>query len=167
MFPKKDADPTVEPSPAIDSPRAKQQMPSIISEGTEIVGDLIAETEIQVDGTVRGSLKANRVMIGRTGMVEGSIKADTVTIDGTISGNTVAKNAVLEANARIKGEITVIGDMTMAAGARLEGTVTMKHAGLSEKHDADEKPARLQPNGSNNPSDMPSAHKPWIGGATA
>jgi cytoskeletal protein CcmA (bactofilin family) len=164
MLAKTEADPTVEHGPAIDRPRGKQEMPSIISEGIEIVGDMIAETEIQVDGTVRGNLKANRVVIGRTGMVDGSIKADTVTIDGTISGETIAKNAALKANARIKGGITVSGDMSVAAGARLEGKVTMKHTWASGKHDTDGKPAASKPNGGNKPSDMPKANK--LGGGS-
>jgi cytoskeletal protein CcmA (bactofilin family) len=164
MFSKKEAGHTVEHSPATDRPRAQQQMPSIISEGVEIVGDMIGETEIQVDGAVRGNLKAKRVMIGRTGLVDGSIKADTVTIAGTIAGDMVAKNATLEASARIKGGITVGGDLSMAAGARLEGKVTMKNALPADKQGAGEKDLASKPNGGGKPGEMPSANKP--GGST-
>jgi cytoskeletal protein CcmA (bactofilin family) len=149
MRPKIEAATSGEHGPAADKPRAKQHMPSIIAEGIEIVGDLVAETDIQIDGTVRGNLKANRVIIGRTGMVDGSIEADTATIDGTISGDTIAKTAVLEANARIKGAITVSGAMTVAVGARLDGNVIMKHAGSSGQHVADKKLAAARPNGRN------------------
>jgi cytoskeletal protein CcmA (bactofilin family) len=146
MHPKTEAA-TGEHGPAANKPRAKQHMPSIISEGIEIVGDLIAETDIQVDGTVRGNLKANRVIVGRTGTIDGSIEADTATIDGTISGDTIAKTAVLEANARIKGAMMVSGDMTMTVGARLEGNVTMKHTRSLGEHVADKKLAAAEPNG--------------------
>jgi len=151
MRPKIEAATGGEHGPAADKPRAKQHMPSIIAEGIEIVGDLMAETEIQVDGTVRGNLKANHVIIGHTGMVDGSIEAENATIDGTISGDTVAKYAALEANARIKGGITVSGDLTMVSGARLDGKVTMKHPGSSGAHAADEKLSAATPNDGNKP----------------
>ncbi|MDH3233873.1 MAG: polymer-forming cytoskeletal protein [Alphaproteobacteria bacterium] len=136
-------------------------MPSIISEGVEIVGDMIGETEIQVDGSVRGNLKAKRVMIGRTGLVDGSIKAETVVIAGNVSGDTNAKNITLEASARIKGGVSVSGDLSMAAGARLEGKVTMKQGGMSHKDDADMKETAAKSNGSGSkPANMPTGNKP-------
>jgi cytoskeletal protein CcmA (bactofilin family) len=151
MRPKIEAATGLEHGPAIDKPRTIQHMPSIIAEGFEIVGDLTAEAEIQVDGTVRGNLKANHVIIGRSGLVDGSIEAERATIDGTIFGDTNTKTAALEANARIKGAITVSGDMSMAVGARLEGNVAMKHAAPSGGQDADNKRASAKPNGDNKP----------------
>ncbi|HUT51471.1 MAG TPA: polymer-forming cytoskeletal protein [Alphaproteobacteria bacterium] len=163
MFSKKEAGPTVEHSTVSERPRSQphQQMPSIISEGVEIVGDMIGETEIQVDGSVRGNLKAKRVMIGRTGLVDGSIKAETIIIAGNVSGDTNAKNITLEASARIKGGVNVSGDLSMAAGARLEGKVTMKQGGMSDKDDADEKEAAAKPSGNGSrPTGMPAGNKP-------
>jgi cytoskeletal protein CcmA (bactofilin family) len=149
MRPKIEAATDLERGPAIDKPRTIQHMPSIIAEGIEIVGDLTAETEIQVDGIVRGNLKANHVIIGRSGLVDGSIEAERATIDGTIFGDTNTKTAALEANARIKGAITVSGDMTMAVGARLDGNLTMKQTGPSGEHDVNNKLASAKPNGDN------------------
>lgn len=163
MFSKKEVGSTaVEHSSVSERPRSQphQQMPSIISEGVEIVGDMIGETEIQVDGSVRGNLKAKRVMIGRTGLVDGSIKAETVIIAGNVSGDTNSKNITLEASARIKGGITVSGDLSMAAGARLEGKVTMKQGGMSQRDDADQKEAATKPNGGSKPANMPAGNKP-------
>jgi cytoskeletal protein CcmA (bactofilin family) len=157
MFSKKESGPAIEQNTVSERPRTQpqQQMPSIISEGVEIVGDMIGETEIQVDGSVRGNLKAKRVMIGRTGLVDGSIKADSVTIAGNVAGDTNAKNVTLEASARIKGGVTVSGDLSMAAGARLEGKVTMKGADVAEKSSIGDKDA-AKPNGSGSkPANMP------------
>jgi cytoskeletal protein CcmA (bactofilin family) len=163
MFSKKESGPVIEQKPVSERPRTQpqQQMPSIISEGVEIVGDMIGETEIQVDGSVRGNLKAKRVMIGRTGLVDGSIKADSVTIAGNVIGDTNAKNVTLEASARIKGGVTVSGDLSMAAGARLEGKVTMKGADIGEKDSAGEKDTALKPNGNGGkPSSLATGAKP-------
>lgn len=163
MFSKKESGPAIEQNTVSERPRTQpqQQMPSIISEGVEIVGDMTGENEIQVDGSVRGNLKAKRVMIGRTGLVDGSIKADSVTVAGNVAGDTTAKNITLEASARIKGGVTVSGDLSMAAGARLEGKVTMKGADFDEKSEAGQKDSTAKPNGSGSkPSGMPTGAKP-------
>lgn len=164
MFSKKEGGSAIEQNTVSERPRAQpqqQQMPSIISEGVEIVGDMTGENEIQVDGSVRGNLKAKRVMIGRTGLVDGSIKADSVTVAGNVVGDTNAKNVTLEASARIKGGVTVGGDLSMAAGARLEGKVTMKGADEAEKASAGERSTVAKPNGSGSkPSGMSSSGKP-------
>lgn len=163
MFSKKESGPAIEQNTVSERPRTQpqQQMPSIISEGVEIVGDMIGETEIQVDGAVRGNLKAKRVMIGRTGLVDGSIKADSVIIAGNVVGDTNAKNVTLEASARIKGGVTVGGDLSMAAGARLEGKVTMKVADIAEKSTAGDKDTVARPNGSGTkPTGLSTGAKP-------
>ena len=164
MFSKKESSPAIEPKPVSERLRTQpqqQQMPSIISEGVEIVGDMTGENEIQVDGSVRGNLKAKRVMIGRSGLVDGSIKADSVTVAGNVVGDTNAKNVTLEASARIKGGVTVAGDLSMAAGARLEGKVTMKGADEAEKASAGNKDTVAKPNGSGTkPTGMPTGSKP-------
>lgn len=162
MFSKKESGSAIEQNTVSDRPRTQpqQQMPSIISEGVEIVGDMTGENEIQVDGAVRGNLKAKRVMVGRSGLVDGSIKADSVTIAGNVVGDTNAKNVTLEASARIKGGVTVGGDLSMAAGARLEGKVTMKGADEAEKASAGDRNTVAKPNGSGNkPSGMTSGSK--------
>jgi len=149
MLPKKYTQTGLEHGPPIDKPRKKQCIPSIIAEGIEIVGDLTAETEIQVDGTVRGNLKADHVIIGRTGLVEGSIEAERATIDGTVSGDTIAKTAALEANAQIMGGVMVSGDLTIVAGARLDGKLTNKLARSCGAHAADKMPSAARPNDRN------------------
>jgi len=148
MFSKKETADAVTYEPSPDRQRA-QQMPSIISEGVEIVGDMIGETEIQVDGIVRGNMKAKRVTVGRTGTVDGGIKADTATIAGNVTGDIVAKSLTLEASARIKSGVTVHGDMSMAAGARLDGKVTMK---VALETSVSDKPAAVKSNGNAKPN---------------
>jgi len=162
MFSKKESGPAIEQKTVSERPRTQpqQQMPSIISEGVEIVGDMIGETEIQVDGSVRGNLKAKRVMIGRTGLVDGSIKADSVTVAGNVIGDTNAKNITLEASARIKGGVSVSGDLSMAAGARLEGKVTMKGADIGESSSTGDKETIAKPNGGSKPAGMSTGSKP-------
>jgi cytoskeletal protein CcmA (bactofilin family) len=52
----------------------------VIAEGAEIVGDVVAE-ELTVNGHVKGTIHANCVRLGATGVVEGNILHRTLVIE--------------------------------------------------------------------------------------
>jgi cytoskeletal protein CcmA (bactofilin family) len=52
----------------------------VIAEGAEMVGDVVAE-ELTVNGHVKGTIHANRVRLGGTGVVEGDIFNRTLAIE--------------------------------------------------------------------------------------
>ena len=52
----------------------------VIAEGAEMLGDVVAE-ELTVGGHVKGTIRANRVKLDSTGVVEGDIFHGTLAID--------------------------------------------------------------------------------------
>jgi Polymer-forming cytoskeletal len=52
----------------------------VIAEGAQMVGDVVAE-ELTINGHVKGAVHANRVRLGRTGVVEGDIFHRTLAIE--------------------------------------------------------------------------------------
>jgi cytoskeletal protein CcmA (bactofilin family) len=52
----------------------------VIAEGAEMVGDVVAE-ELTINGHVKGTVRANRVRLGGTGVVEGDIFHRTLAIE--------------------------------------------------------------------------------------
>jgi cytoskeletal protein CcmA (bactofilin family) len=52
----------------------------VIAEGAQIVGDVVAE-ELTVSGHVKGTIRANRVKVNSTGVVEGDIFHRTLMIE--------------------------------------------------------------------------------------
>ena len=52
----------------------------VIAEGAEMVGDVVAE-ELTVNGHVKGGINANRVRLGGTGVVEGDISHQILSME--------------------------------------------------------------------------------------
>ncbi len=97
-------------------------VPSIISPDLEIVGDLKSDGEIQIDGTVKGDIKAHMLTVGDQGKIDGSTVAETVRIFGTVSGRVQAKTVRLDKSARVTADISH-ETLTIEAGAYFEGKV--------------------------------------------
>ena len=97
-------------------------VPSIISPDLKIVGDLKSDGEIQIDGTVKGDIKAHMLTVGEQGKVDGSTVAETVRIFGTVNGRVQAKTVRLDKSARVTADISH-ETLTIEAGAYFEGKV--------------------------------------------
>ncbi len=97
-------------------------VPSIISPDLEIVGDLMSDGEIQIDGTVKGDIKAHMLTVGEQGKVDGSTVAETVRIFGTVNGRVQAKTVRLGKSAKVTADITH-KTLTIETGAYFEGKV--------------------------------------------
>lgn len=94
--------------------------PSIISTDLRIIGDLISEGEIQIDGVVEGDVRALTIMIGEPAEVTGEIVAETVAIYGTVTGQIKARSVSLAKTAHMLGDIHH-QDLSIEKGAFLEG----------------------------------------------
>ena len=105
-----------------DRTGAAGSAPSIISPDLEIVGDLKSDGEIQIDGTVKGDIKAHMLTVGEQGKINGSTVAETVRIFGTVNGRVQAKTVRLDSSARVTADITH-ENLTIEAGAYFEGKV--------------------------------------------
>jgi len=101
---------------------AAATVPSIISPDLKITGNLKSAGDIQIDGRVEGDIDSRQLVVGEGAQVDGSIRADTVRISGSVNGEVQAKSVTLERTARVVGDI-VHGSLTMEAGAYLEGGV--------------------------------------------
>ena len=115
MFSKDKRDP--------DAPRAQRPSrnpPSIISASLRIVGNLVSDGDIQVDGTVDGDVQSRSLTISQGAAVNGGISAETVRIDGAVNGHINASNVMLGPTARVLGDI-IHASLVIEAGAFLEG----------------------------------------------
>ena len=89
-----------------------------LSKGTNIEGTIFAESDIRVDGKVNGTLDCKgKLIVGPTGVVEGTITCVNAVIEGVIKGNlTVAELLHVKESATINGEI-VTDKLIVQAGA--------------------------------------------------
>ena len=66
---------------------------NIIGKNTIIVGDISSEGDFRIDGKVEGTVKTNgRVVIGKTGHVQGKVESNIAEIEGSFSGSLEVNN---------------------------------------------------------------------------
>lgn len=109
------------PPPRQPAPR-RAPSPFFLGAGIEVVGRISCESDVQIDGVLKGGIEGRLLMVGENGFVAGPVKVDDALIDGTVQGDIRAKGDVL-----ISG--TVIGSVAahtvcLTRGARVSGNLT-------------------------------------------
>jgi cytoskeletal protein CcmA (bactofilin family) len=98
----------------------KQAPPSIISRDLNILGNLISDGTVDIDGRIEGNVKAAQVTVRTDGLVNGDVQADAVQIYGHVKGLIRAKDVHLHATARVEGSI-MHEVLSMEEGAFVDG----------------------------------------------
>ncbi|WP_339778910.1 polymer-forming cytoskeletal protein [uncultured Thalassospira sp.] len=93
---------------------------SVINSDLRISGDLISESDVQVDGFVDGDIRTRNLTIGQNGEVRGEIIADRVRVCGKVTGQIRAKDVSLADSAKMIGDI-LHQTLAIEPGAHLEG----------------------------------------------
>lgn len=129
--------PTQEAIRSASSKPAARAAASIICADMKIVGSVISEGALQIDGTVEGDVAAQDIVIGASGVITGEVKAEVVSVKGTIKGSIRGRKVELETGAKVEGDI-IHTSLSIQANAVFEGQV--KHA-TDPLKDAGPKPA--------------------------
>lgn len=100
---------------------------NLIAQGTTITGDIISEGDFRIEGNIQGNLKTpGKVVIGKTGVINGTLKAANSDIEGKFSGKLLISDTLsLKSSARVEGEVEV-GKLAVEPGATFNATCTMK-----------------------------------------
>lgn len=99
---------------------------NIIIEGTEIRGNINAQSDIRIDGKLEGNLSCStRLLLGKSGKVVGDIKSKKAIIEGNIEGNIHVQSLLhLKDSATIDGDIYT-DQLIVEAGATINGNCNM------------------------------------------
>ncbi len=119
------AQPTVRPEtpadPGAQAPRRSgQKLASLVANDMTVEGNITAGGELQIDGTIKGDVRVERVTVGDTGQVEGGIFAEAVEVRGRVSGAITAKQVRLYGACHVDGDITH-EQLAMETGAFFQG----------------------------------------------
>lgn len=100
-----------------------------IAKNTSLVGDIDSDGDFRVDGKIDGTIKTTgRVVIGKEGIVTGTIDCANADIEGTFSGKLIVDQILsLKETAVISGDV-VLGKLSVEPGAAFNATCTMKGA---------------------------------------
>ncbi|WP_181905122.1 bactofilin family protein [Aestuariispira insulae] len=116
MFTRAKSSPTTE---AEKKPVHHNQL-SVLAQDLAIVGNLVSDGDIQIDGKVDGDVRSSKLTVGETAIVTGTIYGDHIRIAGTVKGEIVARVVVLTATARVTGDIRH-DSLSIEAGAYVQG----------------------------------------------
>ena len=99
---------------------------TLIGSGVRIVGDLISDEDVLVEGQIEGKVRGERsVTIGPGGDLKGDVAAKSVVVGGKVRGQIVAtERAELASTAVVHGGVQA-PKIIIAEGAHLQGNVAM------------------------------------------
>ena len=101
---------------------------SIIGPGMNIIGDLVTDGTIRVEGRVEGTIRAGKaVVLGKGGEVVGDIFTQDAVIGGRVQGRVFAESRLeLQSTSEISGEIRArTAHLQLDEGARFNGQIQM------------------------------------------
>jgi cytoskeletal protein CcmA (bactofilin family) len=101
---------------------------SIIGPGMNIVGDLVTDGTVRVEGRIEGTVRAGKaVVIGKGGEVIGDVLTQDAVIGGTVRGTVVAESRLeLQSSSDIEGQIRArSAHLVLEEGARFNGQIQM------------------------------------------
>lgn len=97
-----------------------------IMEGTSIEGELRSDSNVRIDGRVKGTIHVRgRLIVGATGVVEGEIHCQSSDIEGTVNGKVLCQDLLsLKATAKLTGDIRT-KQLAIEPGAVFSGNCDM------------------------------------------
>jgi len=143
-------------STSLDGPELEVDPMAHIGRAMTITGDIVAEEDLEIRGTVEGSVRLaeHQVTIGEEGHVKASVEAHSVVVIGRITGDVVATEKVeVMAGGVIGGDVkaprVIMNDGAIVVGA-LDMSQALAGAGV---------PAKASP-GREPEADIPEASEP-------
>jgi cytoskeletal protein CcmA (bactofilin family) len=108
------------------SDNAAASIDTLIGRSARVQGDIEFTGGLHVDGSVTGNVRvasggSASLSVSEHGVIDGSVEAPQVVLNGTVNGDIVAsERVVLGAKARVRGNVSY-GVIEMALGAEITG----------------------------------------------
>jgi cytoskeletal protein CcmA (bactofilin family) len=125
--------------------------PSIIAGDMDILGNLISEGTVDIEGRVQGNVRADKVIVRKDGSVMGDVNGEVVHIYGQVRGLVKARDVHLYNSCRVEGtimhEILSIEDGAFVDGKfkRTDKTAAMERSRFDQLSTAEEDEGEAEP----------------------
>jgi len=99
---------------------------NILASGTNIKGDIGAEEDFRIDGSIEGNVSCKgKIIIGSSSIITGEIKCSNIEVFGQVKGNIFCfEKTVLRASAILEGNVKT-GMIEIEPGAKFVGQCSM------------------------------------------
>jgi cytoskeletal protein CcmA (bactofilin family) len=106
---------------------------NVIVDGSKIIGDIITESNLRIDGEVLGNVStAAKVVVGSTGFIKGNLTCAEGDIEGKVEGTLKIDGLLtLRSRANIEGEITT-SKLQVEEGAQFSGNCRMSNSSMNK-----------------------------------
>ncbi len=118
-------------------PIYKKHPPTIIAADVNMLGNIISEGVLDIDGKIEGNLKCKCVTIRKNGRIKGDILAEEVHVFGEVQGLIKAREVHLFASCHVEGVI-MHEALTIEDGAFVDGQFKRRDRMRPEDEDADD-----------------------------
>jgi cytoskeletal protein CcmA (bactofilin family) len=115
------------PAPKPEAPPAPVQgalqpeiKPSLISDAVSFVGELTSKGALQIDGSAKGTIRADSVTVGADGALDGAVSCKKLHVKGNFSGTVVCDELIIADEASVEGSLTY-KSILIQRGARVAG----------------------------------------------
>ena len=95
-------------------------VPTIVSEGSTVKGDIISEGIIHIDGRVEGDITCEELVVGLKGGVSGSVNTKTLHLYGMLQGKASVDKLFIAKSAKLIGDVTH-NSIAIEPGAYIDG----------------------------------------------
>lgn len=95
-------------------------VPSIVSENTQVQGDIISSGIVHIDGQVEGDISCEELVIGIKGVVKGAVTAKNINLYGCLNGKASAENLFIAKTAKLIGDACHV-TIAIEPGAYIDG----------------------------------------------
>jgi len=105
---------------------------TVIAAGLKIEGKVSADGLVKVHGRIIGDIDCSSLIISEDAEIIGTVRADSVIIDGSVEGPIHGSDVVLKTQAHVKGDIHHTS-LSIEKGARFEGRSKQMDTPLASK----------------------------------
>lgn len=126
MFGKNNGNGRAFNAPAVSKPAPnsvlgkKGMQPSVIAADLNVLGNIISDGVLDIDGKVHGNIRCHTVSLRPNGRVQGDIHAEIVHVHGAVEGVIKARAVMLYATAKVVGTI-MHESLSIEDGAFVDG----------------------------------------------
>lgn len=116
---------------------ASRAQPSVISSEMSVLGNVISDGVLDIDGAIDGNVKCCSVTIRRNGKIRGDVIAETVKVFGEVAGMIKARSVTLHETAHVEGVI-MHESLSVEDGAFIDGKFKRMEKVLLDDQEVDD-----------------------------